>query len=187
MRYFCRFMLFFLPILALFVAGCSGPPTSDIERAQNAMDQAKAQNADLFATEEWSDAETSWNEAQDMIAAKQYRQSIPKLLKAQQGYQKARDIAKGRKEAEIKLIEGDQKASELRNNTLKENIAAATRLSAARRKELEDICKSVDENVAKVTALLDQGSYSEAKTLASNTMREVYEAEQTLKGYLGGK
>ena len=187
MKYFRRFMFFFVPFLALFVAGCAGPPTADIERAQKAMDQAKAQDADLFATEAWNDAESSWKEAQDLIAAKQYRQAIPKLLKAQQGYQKARDVAKGRKEVEINQIKGDQKAAELRCNTLKESIAAAKRLSAAKRKDFEDICQGVDEKVAKVATMLDQGNYSEAKTTASSALREVYDAEQKLKADLGGK
>ena len=187
MKHFCRFMLLIVPLLALFMTGCSVPPTSDIERAQKAMDQAKAQNADLFAPEEWSAAEASWKEAQERIDAKNYSQAIPKLLKAQQGYQKARDVAQGRKEAEVATIKGDQKAAELRYNTLKENIAAAKRLSAARKKELEDIGQSVEGSIAKVTTLLDQGIYNEAKALASSTLREVYEAEQKLKGYLGGK
>jgi hypothetical protein len=187
MKYFCRFMLFFVPFLAFLAAGCSGPPTSDIERAQKAMDQAKAQAAEMFASEEWNAAETAWKEAQERIDAKQYSQAISKLLKAQQAYQKARDVAQGRKEAAITQIKGDQKATELRCNTLKENVAAAKKLAAARKKELEDICKGVDEKVAKITSMLDQGEYNEAKTLASNTLREVYEAEVKLKGYLGAK
>jgi len=180
-------MMFLVPLLVLIVAGCSGPPTSDIERAQKAMDQAKAQNADLFAAEEWNDAEAAWKDAQERIEAKKYREAIPKLLKAQQSYQKARDVAKGRKEAEITQIKGDQKATSLRCNTLKENVAAAKKLNAAKKKELEELCKDADEKVAKITTLLDQGSYSEAKTLASNTLREVYEGEVKLKGYLAGK
>jgi hypothetical protein len=187
MKNFCRFMLPIVPFLALFAAGCSGPPTSDIERAQKAMDQAKAQNADLFAADEWNDADVAWKGAQDLITAKKYREAIPKLLKAQQGYQHARDVAKGRKEAEITQIKGDQKATQLRCNTLKENVAAAKKLNAAKKKELEDVCAGVEGTVAKVTSLLDQGSYSDAKTLANNALREVYDAEQKLKGYLAGK
>jgi hypothetical protein len=151
------------------------------------MEQAKAEYAETFAAEEWSTADAAWKEAQAKLDAKKYTEALPKLLKAQQGFQKARNIAEGRREAAITQIKGDQKASELRCKLLKDNLATAKKLKADKKKELEDICKGVDERVAKITNLLDQANYNDAKSLASNTLREVYEAEVKLKGYLAGK
>lgn len=187
MRYFHRFHLLFLPLLVFVISGCSPRPTAQIERAQKAMDQAKAEHAETFAGEEWSTANAAWQEAQERLDAKKFTEAIPKLLKAQQGFQKARDIAEGRREAAITQIKGDQKASELRCKMLKDNLAAAKKLRADRKKELESACAGVEEKIAKITTLLDQANYNEAKNLASSTLREVYEAEVKLKGYTSGK
>lgn len=151
------------------------------------MDQAKAEHADMFAIEEWSAADTAWKDAQTRLDTKKYTEALPKLLKAQQGFQKAREIAKGRREAAIAQIKGDQKATELRCKLLKDSLAGAKKLSADKKKELENICKEADEKVSKITTLLDQANYNDAKSMASNSLREVYEAEVKLKGYLGGK
>jgi hypothetical protein len=181
-------LLFILILLLTFsMIGCSAKPTDLIDQTEKTMQQAKAEYAEQFAPEDWRAAEQAYGEAQARLEKEKWGEASTLLLKAKTRYAKARDLAKGKREAAILEIKNIQKTAELRCKTLREEIDAnAKKLTAPRKKGLEEICKEIDEKIAKVTTQLDNGQYSDAKFLAQTTMRQVWEAQKELEGYVGG-
>ncbi len=183
--------LFFLLIvlaLALFIVGCSTKPVDQIQSAEKAMAQAKAEHAEEFAPEDWKAGEDAWRTANARVDAGKYGEATTLLLKAQTRFQKARDIAKGKREDTIKEIKNNKTTAELRCKALKADLEkAGKKLPAAKRQEFEDACKAAEEKIAKVQVQLDGGQYSDAKMTVGTTLREIWEAQKELEKATGKK
>jgi hypothetical protein len=182
--------LFILPVLALalLLAACSGRPEPQISRTEQALQQAKEERAQEFAPQNWGPAEEAYNQAQTMLAQKKWREATALLLKAQAGFQKARDVAKVNRASFIRDVQSTQGTAEDRCKELKEFYKAnLSSIPSAKRKELEDTCKGLDEKLAKVTSQLGQGQYHDAKLLAEATLTELLEAQEKLEKLTGKK
>lgn len=180
--------LFTLPVLALelFLAACSGRPEAQIGRTEQALQRAKAEHAQEFASEDWGPAEEAYSKAQTMLAQKKWGEASALLLKAQTGFQKARDVAKGKRASLIRDVQNMQGAIQDRCKTLREFYKAnLSRIPSAKRKGLEDSCKRFDEELAKVTNQLGRGEYRDAKLLAETTMSEVLYTQHELEKLTG--
>ncbi len=174
--------------IAFFVFACSGKPVEYIQKTENAMNQAKAEHAEEFAPEDWKTGEDDWRTAQAQLDKEKWGDATTSLLKAKAHFEKARDIAKGKRAAAIQEIENTKKTAEMRCKALKDALQAeGKKLSAAKRQEFEEACKTADEKIAKVGTQLDNGQYSDAKYLAGTTLREVWEAQKELDTTLGKK
>ncbi len=182
------FYLCLVLLLAFFVFACSGKPVEYIEKAEKAMQQAKEEHAEEFAGEEWKTGEEDMRSAQANLGKEKWGDATTALLKAQNHFAKARDIAKGKRAAAIQEIEGTKKTAEMRCKALKDAVDAnSKKLSAAKRSEFGEICKAAEEKIAKVGTQLQNGQYSDAKYLAGTTLREVWEAQKELESALGKK
>jgi hypothetical protein len=182
--------LFILPVLALalLLAACSGRPEPQISRTEQALQQAKAERAQEFAPQNWGPAEEAYNQAQTMLAQKNWREATALLLRAQSGFQKARDVAKVKRASFIRDVQSTLGTAEDRCKELKEFYKAnLSSIPSAKRKELEDTCKGFDEKIAKVTSQLGQGQYHDAQLLAEATLRELAEAQEKLEKLTGKK
>ncbi len=172
--------LFVLPILvlSLFLAACSGRPDPQISRTEQALQQAKEEHAQELAQEDWGPAEEAYNQAQTMLVQKKWREATALLLRAQTGFQKARDIAKVKRTIYIRDIQSAQGAAEDRYKSLKEFYQANQgRIPLAQRKQLEASYKGIDEKLMMITKQLGKGQYSDAKLLANGTLSEVWAAQ----------
>jgi hypothetical protein len=188
MKYSRFVIVLLLACLALYLVACSAKPTDQIARTEKAREQAQTEHAQVFAAEDWGAAEQAWTEAQAKIAAEKWGDSNLLLLRAQKRFEKARDLAKGKREDTIREIQGLQKTVGLRCKALKDAInASGKKLNAARKKELEDACQGTEEKMAKVAKQLEGGQYNDAKFLAQTTLREVWESQKQLESYTGSK
>jgi hypothetical protein len=188
MKYPHRLQSVLVLFSALSIWGCSSAPVEQLKRSAAEREQARSEHAEEFAPEDWSAAEQAWNSAQEMLSQKKYGDANQLLLKAQTRFTRAHDIAKGRRADTIREITGLHKTIDFRSKTLHEDIDRYKgRLSVANQKLLEDSCKSVEDNAAKVLAQLDKGQYRDAKLLAQTTLRQVWEAEKDLQKYMGVK
>ena len=179
---------FFGLFLTLFVSACASRPDEQLNLAQKAMDQAKAEHASEFAPADWEAAQQSWNQAQGLLEKQSYSEAGTLLAKSKARFEKARNVAKSKRDALMKEIQGQQKAIELRYKSLKADLDAnAAKLSAPRKKSLEDSCKDIDKGIEKGQAEVEQGAYTEAKNTVQMTIRKVFEAERELQGYLSKK
>ncbi len=183
-----RMSCFFGFFLGVIVSACSSRPDEQLNLTQKAMEQAKAEHASEFAPSDWEAAQQVWNQAQAVLEKQSYGEASMLLLKAKVRFEKARNVAKAKRDALLKEIGGQQKAIDLRYKSLKADIDAnAAKLSPARRKSLEDSCTDIDKGIEKAQAEVEQGEYVEAKNTAQSTIRKVFEAEKELDGSLGKK
>jgi hypothetical protein len=180
MKYSHQLSTLILLSFALLFIGCASEPTEQIEQTEAARKEAVEQFADRFATSEWSAAEEAWNDAATALEAGDYREARTNLLKAVTNYRKARDIARGQKDKISKEVEGLKIAIEKRTEMLRESTADM-RLSAARKKDLEERFEDFAAKMKEIDEKLEAGAFEEAKTVAGRTMRSVYEAEQEFK------
>ncbi len=173
-----------LPMILLLIItflSCASKPEEQIQLAQKAMDQAKEQYAQEFAPTDWKNAVQAWEDAQGLIARESYGEARPLLLRAKSRFEKARDIAKGRRDELFKEIQGIQKAIDIRYRGVKTTLETA-KLSTKAKKSLEDACKDIDSAIEKLNAEVASGDYTPAKFTAQRTLRAVYEAEKELQG-----
>ncbi len=166
--------------LLLCCYGC-GKPTAQIEATQKAIDEAKEQHAEEFAAKEWNDAQQAWSQAQAAVDAGSYSQANSLLLKARTRAEKARDLAKGKREELLKEVTGLQKTIDIRYGTVKKDLEAA-KLSPKAKQEIENACKDIDQSIEKLKKQIDSGDLTPAKFTAQTTLRAVYEEQEALKG-----
>lgn len=186
----CSRFFFLVAVLSLafLIIGCSAKPVDQIQKAEKAMEQAKAEHADEFAPEDWKAGDDAWRSATAKVDQGKYGEATTLLLKAKTRFEKARDIAKGKKDDAIKEIKNTQKTAELRCKALKDDLEkSGKKLSAAKRKDVEDSCKAADEKIAKVNTQLENGQFSDAKYLAASTLREIWEAQKDFEKAIGKK
>jgi hypothetical protein len=78
MRKECRSYIFIVFIVLLSVsilAGCAKPPTQEVEKAEQAIADAKQKEADLYARDEFRKAEETLKKAKELIAVKKYKEA----------------------------------------------------------------------------------------------------------------
>ncbi len=173
--------LILLPlVLVLFCIAC-GAPTEQIQNAQKAMDQAKEQRAEEFAPSEWATAKQAWDQAQSALARKDYGGANTLLLKAKSRFEKARDIAQGRREELLKEVTNLQKTIDIRYTGVKTAMQTA-KLPAKKKQEILDSFKDIDQSIEKLKSQIGAGDLAPAKYTAQTTIRAVYDAEKAVRG-----
>jgi hypothetical protein len=164
-------------VLSLISVGCTSKPDEQLQLAQKAMEQAKEQHAEEFAQTDWKTAQQAWEDAQSLIAKQQYAEAGSLLLRARSRFEKARDIAKSKREDLRREIENNRKTIDARYGSLKSAISAAKLPSGAKR-SLDESCGDIDKEIEKLKAEFDQGEFTQAKYTTQTTLRRVYEAEK---------
>ena len=88
-------------LCAAFVcAGCSEPPQKEIDRAQGAIDTARAAGAEQYASAAFADATDALQQAHDAVSQRDYRLALSRALDASQRAQEsARQAADGQARA----------------------------------------------------------------------------------------
>jgi hypothetical protein len=77
-------------LLAAFIlAACASPPNKEIDRAQGAIDAARAAGADRYAPEEFGAAITSFDQATAAVAQRDYRLALNHALESHTNAQNA--------------------------------------------------------------------------------------------------
>ncbi|MBI3048305.1 MAG: DUF4398 domain-containing protein [Acidobacteria bacterium] len=90
--------------VALLLAACAAPPNKEMDRAQGAIDAARAAGAEQYATSEYAAATAALTSANDAVAAGDYRLALNYALESHEHAQNAaRETAdtKARMRAEV--------------------------------------------------------------------------------------
>jgi len=164
-------------VLSLPFVSCSSPPTEQIQAAQKSMQQAQEQHAQEFAPADWKNAQQAWDDAQALITKQKYADAGQLLIRAKSRFDKARDIARAKREDLRRDIEGKRKTIDTRYDNLKSSLAAQ-KLPPAAKKKINDSCQDIDKGIDKLKLEFEQGDYTQALNTAMTTMRQVYEAEK---------
>lgn len=170
-----RFLMAFL--LVAYTYGCSTRPTEMIQKAEQARAQAMTEYAEQFAPDDWSAAEKAWRDASVKLEANSNSEAYTLLLKAKTLYDKARSLAQNRREAAVRAITNNQGTATIRLKELTDNPGVKN-LSAARKKEFDDVVKQLSDNIAQASTQMKNGQYREAELLIGRTLREIWERQQ---------
>ena len=177
MKFAHAFRFLMVLSLAFCMFGCSGRPTDMIQRTEQARTEAMSEYAEQFAPDDWSAAEKAWQDASAKLDANSNSEAYTLLLKAKTRYEKARSLAQNKREAMVKAITDQQGTAKIRLKELTDHPDVKN-LSAARKKELDDVVKRLGDNIAQVSTLMQNGQYNEADLLIGRTQREIWENQQ---------
>jgi hypothetical protein len=89
-------------------AGCASRPEEGLKLAQKAMDEAKLEQAADFAPADWKSAQKAWDDAQGALEKQRYADAASLLTTSRSRFEKARTIAKAKREQarnEISLLQ----------------------------------------------------------------------------------
>jgi Domain of unknown function (DUF4398) len=151
--------------LLVLSAACSEPPQKEIDRAQGAIDAARAAGAERYASAEFAAATGAQQQAHDAVTQRDYRLALSKALdaseRAQQAARQAADgKARARSEAEQSVTTTATTIQQLRS-AIKASEGArapATALSAARQ-----AATSAESALQKARAALKAEQYLDAR------------------------
>jgi hypothetical protein len=154
-------------MIVLVAAGCTEPPTKEMNQAQGAIDAARAAGAAEFATEEFTAAEAALARSHQAVDERDYRLALNHALDARDraqtaAAQAADEKARVRTEADRALLSVD--AALARTH---ERLAAATALKvppralAASRTQME----AAEATITAARAAFDKGDYRQTLSL----------------------
>jgi len=107
----------------MLLAGCSKPPTEALQKAEQALEDAKQKGANLYAEDSFKKAEEMLKKAKDQVAAKQYKEAAQTLLEVVPAAQQAAagveaGKAKMKEEAEKYVGETQKGLDELKDDVV---------------------------------------------------------------------
>jgi hypothetical protein len=124
---------FVATMLAVLLSACAAPPTTEIDRAQGAIDAARAAGAEQYAPTEYTAATAALKSANDAVAAGDYRLALNYALQSHEYAQNAARATadtKARMRAEVERAVTDVTALVAAGEA---RIATARRAGVARR------------------------------------------------------
>jgi hypothetical protein len=156
-----------LCVLAAFsfalVMGCAQPPTEEMAKADKAVAEAKAKEANLYAQDAFKKAEDAFKKAKDQVAAKQYKEAkqvaIDTVALAQQAIAGVEAGKAKMKEDAAKMLADVDKALD----ELKTDVAAAIKKTlVVPKEEVQAAIGKWGVDLALVKDKLQGGKISEA-------------------------
>jgi hypothetical protein len=87
--------------IAFFLAACSEPPQKEIDRAQGAIDAARAAGAEQYAKEPFTAATTAMQQTHEAVQQRDYRLALSRATDAnERALEAAREAANGKARAQ---------------------------------------------------------------------------------------
>jgi len=169
-----------LPLL-LFVTACSEPPQKELDRAQGALDAARAAGAEQYATQAFAAATAALQQAHEAVAQRDYRLALTRALdagdRAQEAAKGAADgKARARSEAEAAI-----NGANVAHGRLKARIDSdRARLPRAELDAARQVERHADAALQKSRASLTAGDYLKAKELVKGVEQRITTQIQTL-------
>jgi hypothetical protein len=156
-----------LPLFLLATA-CSEPPHKELDRAQGAIDAARAAGAEQYAPQAFTAATSALKQAHDAVAQRDYRLALTRALDAGD---RAQDAAKGAADGKARARSEAESAI---NGVSAALVRLQTRISAERsrlpRVTLDAATRSHragELSLQKARTLLTTGDYLQAKDIVA--------------------
>ena len=174
-------LLLLLPLF-LFVSACSAsPPQKELDRAQGAIDAARAAGAEQYAREAFSAATSALQQAHDAVGQNDYRLALTRALDA---YDRAQEAARGaadgkaraRSEAEAAVTAATAAVHRLTTRVTSEAARIPkTEVGAAKKAHADAVA-----TLQKARAALNTGNYFEARDTARALTTQINERMEAL-------
>ena len=163
--------------VCLFVSACAGsPPQKELDRAQGAIDAARAAGAELYATEAYNAATGALRDANNAVAQSDFRLALTRALdahdRAQEAARGAADgKARARSEAEAAITAASAAVQRLNTRLTSE----ASRVPKNALAGLRTYATTAEESLQKARAALNTGGYLDARDQARALTTQVNE------------
>jgi hypothetical protein len=178
-----RIRFFFgLSLLVLLVSyGCGGSCEVERKQAQVAMDKAKELRAANFANTDFRQAQKAWDRGE--AAEKEGNSSTAKVLytSAKIFFGKAADIAKAKKEALSRELDGMQLVIGKNLDDVKKDLSKGG-LAPRKRSEVETIASEVEKDNASIEKMVAEEDLARAIATAKTVQTKIYHAQLILAG-----
>lgn len=184
-----RARLYLLLPLFLFVSACSpAPPQKELDRAQGAIDAARAAGAETYAHDSFTAATSALQQAHNAVSQNDYRLALTRALDA---YARAQEAARG-------AADGKARARSEAEGALTAATAAVHRLTTRVTSEAGRIPKNevgaakkahadAQASLQKARAALNTGNYFEARDTARQLTTDVNARLQAMDTFATGK
>jgi hypothetical protein len=95
-----RYRAYALGCVVLLCAACSAPPQKEIDRAQGAIDAARAAGADQYASSVYTQATSALQQAHEAVEQRDYRLALSRAMDAnERALEAAKEAANGKARA----------------------------------------------------------------------------------------
>jgi hypothetical protein len=144
-----------------FSVACSEPPQKEIDRAQGAIDAARAAGADQYATEAYNAATSALQQAHEAVQQRDYRLALSRALDAnERALEAAKEGANGkvraRTEAEGLLT---MTATSIQQLQTKLKAAEAARVPAPQLEGGRRLRNDAERALQEARAMVKEGNY----------------------------
>ena len=154
----------------LFCTACSEPPQKEIDRAQGAIDAARAAGADQYAPEPFNAATTAMQQTHEAVQQRDYRLALSRAIDANdRALEAAREAANGKAQAQGRAQAAHGRAATaLRQLDERLKQAEALKLPARELDAARRARASADRTVQEARANIASGGYLAAEQQLSN-------------------
>jgi hypothetical protein len=167
-----------LLLCGLAICGaCSEPPQKELDRAQGAVDTARAAGAERYANAEFTAAATALQQANEAVAQRDYRLALSRALDAsERAQQSARQAAEGKSRAradvEVALARAAIAVQQLQQ-AIKAGAAAQTPASVLGKARMT--ASSSEAVLQKARELLEAEQFLDAGTVLAGLPERITE------------
>jgi hypothetical protein len=162
---------------ALLVAACSEPPQKEIDRAQGALDAARAAGAEHYATETFSAAQSALEQSQAAVEQRDYRLALSLAIDS---YERAQTAAKEAADGKARARGEGERALAVTAGALQElrtrlTAAEAAKVPARELQATRKVAADAEATLQKVRATLSGGDYLVARETLKGTTDAINE------------
>ncbi len=172
-------VLFVLTVSLIFA--CSKPPTEEMAKAEKAVADAKAKEADLYVPDIFAKAQDEMKKANDFVAAKKYKEAKTAALEvvklAQESVTLIEQNKQKMKEELEKMLPDVQKALD---ETKSAATAAIKKKAVSSKEELQSTIGKLELDMTSVKEQLQAGKIRQASDLARTLSEEIKAQRQNL-------
>jgi hypothetical protein len=163
-------------------SACSEPPQKEIDRAQGAIDAARAAGAERYAPEEFKAATAAFRESGDAVTQRDYRLALSKALDASERAQQAARLAA---DGKARALSEAEKAIATTANSLQQlhvalKTAESARLPASALASQRRTASSADVSLQKARALFKASQYLDATDVLEGVNARINEQIRAL-------
>jgi len=179
--------LVIFPFLLLML-GCAGEPTKELAAAKDALENARAAEADKYAPDLFTQAENSITEAENLIAQKKYGEAKKLLMDAKAVAEQAASQAGVNKENTKTEVEDFFAAIDNAMKQLKETQDLAKQWGIPKKnRALTEEMSGWDQQLKEARAEYDSGDYFSAKELTADIHQQVTTKDNELREMIMAK
>jgi hypothetical protein len=172
----------------LLILGCGGEPTNELAAAKQALESARAAEADKYALDLFGQAEDAITEAENLIVEKNYAEAKKRLMDAKDLADQAASQAVTNKDNTKTEVEDYLAAIDQTMKQLKETQDLAKKWGIPKdQRELTEEIARWNENQQEARAEYDNGNYYSAKELAAEVHQELTQKDSELREMIMAK